>query len=422
MPIEISTPGSKSITNRVLTLAALTNKNQLTIKNAANCDDSDRMIECLNKLGLKIEQKNSTILIKGNIKKTNKTTELYTGHAGTTTRFLTALCTTLNRHVIIKGSKRMHERPINLLTEALNKLGAKIKNTNNCPPLEIFPQKLKGGQITINGNISSQYISALLMTTPFAEKDTNINIDQKLCSTPYVHMTIEIMKEFGIKIKNNNFEHFKITAKQNTTPPLQYTIESDCSSASYIGAFAALNPEIKIQLNNIFQNSLQGDIKFTNYLEKMGCKVKFNKKGVLIQGPKKLKSLKEIDFNKTPDLVMTFAVLAMFTKGKTKFTNIENLKIKETNRIKALKNEISKFGIKIKTGTDYIEIEGKPKLKKSKLINKKIPINTYKDHRMAMCFGTIKHIFKKLEIEKPNCVSKSYSTFWQDIDKLNKRL
>lgn len=416
----ISIPGSKSLSNRALILAAISEKTT-TIKNVAICDDTKYMIEGLKKLGIKCEQTGSTIKITGNngqFKKQQKITKINTGNAGTTTRFLTAFATLTENEIIIDGDKRMKERPIKDLIQALNQLGAKVTSKNGYPPVHIYPQKLKGGNVKINGNISSQYLSAILMITALADKKTIINIEQNLCSIPYVQMTLELLKTFGINIVNKNFRQFEVKPKTLKSPKI-ITIEPDASSASYIGAYAALHPQKTVMIENIYKNSLQGDIAFTQYLKKMGCNVLENTKGIILRGPNQLKPLKEINMNETPDLVMTFAVLAMFTEGKTLIKNIENLRVKETDRISALKNEIEKFGIKVRTGKSFIEITGDPGMLTRKLKNP-IVIETYNDHRIAMSFGILTDIFPTMKIKNPNCVSKSYTTFWKDIIKLNK--
>jgi len=415
MPITVKIPGSKSITNRVLALAALSNKT-ITIQNAAVCEDSDYMIHGLKKLGKIIDQKNDLIQIyQDDFKTGTSPIEIYTGNAGTATRFLTAIATLTNNTVIIEGDERMCERPIKELTDALNNLGADINTTNQCPPVVIKGRRLTGKTIAINGNISSQYVSAILMITPFIDGITKIRIEQNLCSSPYVEMTLKLMERFKVEVMNYNFIQLKIDGNQTPNPPLVFPVEPDCSSASYIGAYCALNPEAEILLLGIFKNSIQGDIKFLEHLKTMGCKITENEKGTIIKGTKNLKSLGEVDMNTTPDLVMTFAVLAMFTEGKTKITNISNLKIKETDRLKALENEIRKLGIKVKTGDDYIEINGNPKSLNTTSI---IEIETYNDHRIAMCFGILQNKFPNLKINNPKCVEKSYPTFWEDLTKI----
>ena len=398
MPIKIQVPGSKSIANRALILSALTNF-KTTLKNLPECDDTKYLLRALKKL------------------QTSKKTpiKLHTGNAGTTTRFLTAYCTLLSKHIIIDGDKRMKERPIKELVDALKKLGADISCKKNCPPVEIKPQIPKGGTIKLPGNISSQYISAILLAAPHFTGKTTINIEQELCSQPYINLTIKTQNTFDFTPKNNKFAQFKVSPQKGKSPK-NYTIESDASGASYIGAFAALNPAWTILLSNIHHNSLQGDIAFLKYLKKMGCKITPTKKGTRIRGPKELKRLGAIDMNKTPDLVMTFAALAMFTPGKTTIKNIANLRIKETNRLLALKNEIKKFGIKVETTKDSITIHGDPIHLKS--ISKKISIKTYNDHRIAMCFAILNNRFPNLHIQNPKCVNKSYPTFWEDLEML----
>lgn len=413
MPVEITIPGSKSLTNRALILAALSSE-KTEISNIAICDDTKSMIDGLRALGISITQYDTKLTIKGNTFKKGGNIEIYTGNAGTTTRFLTALCTLTENNITISGNERMHERPIQPLVDALNKLGAKIESTNGCPPLKIYPQKLTGGEITLPGDISSQYLSALLMTTPFALKPSTINIGQNLCSKPYIKMTLETMKQFNLAIKNNNFEQFQIPSGQKSKTE-SFTVESDASSASYIGAYAALNHGKIVELNNIYKNSLQGDIKFLSLLEQMGCTITEKQKGSTIEGPQKLSPLGTIDMNECPDLVMTFAILSIFTPGRTKITNIPNLRIKETDRLAALEAELKKLKINVSTGNDYIEIEGNPNFTAPQ---SEIKIETYDDHRIAMSFGLLAKKFPQIKILNPECVSKSYPSFWEDLNKL----
>lgn len=392
MPIAITTPGSKSIANRALILKTLTG-NKTRLKNLPASDDTHLLIEGIKKL-------------------TSKNPKIYTGNAGTTTRFLTALATLYGKKIIIAGDKRMNERPIGTLASALNQLGAKVKTSNGFTPVTIYPQIPTGGKIKLPGNISSQFLSAILMIAPFLKSRTIINIEQKLYSQPYIDTTIRVMASFGLKVMNKNFRQFVVNP-QKTKPPKTYTVESDASSASYIGAYAALHPGKKILLKNIYKNSIQGDIKFLHYLAKMGCKTTASKNGTLIKGPQKLKCLGKVNMNQTPDLVMTFAVLALFTPGTTTITNIGNLRIKETDRIAALKSELQKLGAKVKTCKDFIKI-------KSATINpeKQVTIETYNDHRIAMSFGILTDIFRNMKIKTRDCVSKSYTTFWSDLKKI----
>ena len=405
--MEIKIPGSKSITNRLLILAALS-KQKIEIKNVASSTDSFYLIEALKKLGFKIDQyKDSLTIEKDNSLNVEK--NIYTHNAGTTTRFLKAMSTLLNQELIISGDKRMHQRPIKALTDALNQLGAKTSCTNGCPPIKILPQTPTGGTCKLPGNISSQYLSAILMASPFFKSDTTIHIEDDLCSKPYVDITLNLMEEFGLEVKNDNYKIFTIKGSQSPSPKNIYTVESDASSASYIGALSIiLNKPIGIP--NLSKKSLQGDIQFLDLLEKMGATIKEHNNSIKITPPEKLKSLGEIDMNHIPDLVMTFAVLAGLSKETTTITNIANLRIKECDRISALECELQKLGAKVKTGKDWIRVSGPYK------IISNTEINTYEDHRIALAFGMLTSIFSELKIENPKVVEKSFKNFWEQLN------
>lgn len=417
--IEIAVPGSKSITNRVLALAAFQNR-KLTIKNAATCTDAEYMIKGLNDLAITAHQNEDIIIVEGNggnFAKQKDTIRLYTHNAGTTTRFLTAISTLTGNEITLDGDERIRERPIKPLTDALNQLGVQIETSNDCVPLQISRKRPIGGKILLPGNISSQYLTALLLIAPFLEKNTEIEILDDLCSKPYIEITLKVLEKFGLNIKNHNFEKFTISGRQKPKEISEFIVESDASSASYIGGYAALNPTKNILLKNIFADSIQGDIKFLEYLEKMGCQIINHSTGTQIKGPETLQSLGKINMNSTPDLVMTFSVLSIFTPGTTRITDIENLRIKETDRISALEKELRKLGISVNAGQDFIEITGDPKIKE-KLKNITTEIHTYNDHRMAMCFGMIQEFSPEMKIQNPQCVEKSYISFWQDLRKL----
>lgn len=394
--LKIKVAGSKSITNRALLLNFLTG-NKTKIQNLARSTDSDYLLACL--------------------KKIKTAQEFYTHNAGTTTRFFTALATLLNRNIEVTGDARMNQRPIKELTDALNQLGAKTKpSKTGCPPVQIQAQKLQGGKAKVRGDISSQYLTALLLVLPFAANDSVIEIKGDLCSKPYVDITLKLLKTFGLKVKNENYKNFLIKGNQKGQPPKSYTVEPDASSASYPAAYAALHPNKSVLLENIFKNSIQGDITFLKLLRKMGCRVNENQAGTTIQGPKTLKPLGEISMNDCPDLVMTFAILSAFANGKTKITNVENLRIKESDRLSALQTELTRLGIKATTTKSSITIHGHP----NHPLKANAAIHTYEDHRIAMSFALLQDLTKNLTIENPACTEKSYKTFWQDLKKLQK--
>jgi 3-phosphoshikimate 1-carboxyvinyltransferase len=396
--MQIKLKGSKSITNRALVLSYLAKTRLLNI---GECEDTYFMQQGLSQL------------------KKAKPGRIFLGNAGTAVRFLTSLASTENKQVTITGSKRMHERPIKQLTDALTKLGAKLEpSPTGCPPINIQPSTLKGGTVEILGNISSQYITSLLLVSPIMEKGLTIRIKGELTSKPYVEMTLNLLKKFGIKTTTTKtFSTIKVKPGQKLKAPKSGAlfIEGDASSASYLGAYAALTPDHPVTIRNIPKNSIQGDLEFTKHLHKMGCKISHKENTIKIQGPETLKTLGTVDMNATPDLVMTFAVLAALTPGTTRLTNIANLKIKECDRLKALENELKKLGVTTKTGKDYIEIKGGHPLKKF------ARIKTYNDHRIAMAFGVLKKTVRPhLQIQKPSVVRKSYPEFWSDLNKLNR--
>ncbi len=385
--IEITVPGSKSLTNRAIILASLsigTSK----ISNISNSLDSQIMIKAMKKLGVKIKKINNELQIKGNqgtFKKFDGSINV--GHAGTVARFLTAIATLIPGKVVLIKSKRMKERPIKELTEAL--------------------KAVRKGTVSIRGNISSQFISSLLMIAPVLKKGLVIKITGKLVSRSYVDMTIDLMHKFGIKVVNKKYRQL-IIKKGQELRPVTYSVEADASGASYFWAIAAVTRR-KIKVNNINPKSLQGDIKFVDILKEMGCKVTKNPKKlwIMVEGSEKLNGVK-VNMNLMPDTAQTLAIVAAFAKGNTTIAGLSTLKMKETDRLKALKNELNKMKIKCEITSDSIKIEGG--------IPQKAVIETYGDHRMAMAFAVAKLRIPELIIKNPEVVSKSFPDFW---DKFN---
>lgn len=376
----INLKGSKSISNRALLLHEVNKILGLKVPKLINLSTSDDTV---------IMQEGLKLLAQ---KKMPKKIDL--GHAGTAVRFLTAFAAATGKEVTITGSKRMRGRPIGDLVKAMNKLGCNIESTNGCPPIKIHKSGFLGGKTEISGSVSSQFLSALLMVAPLAKTPVEIALTGKRVSAPYIEMTLGMIEEFQKE-------------------PKEYFIEGDASSASYLGAYALLK-DVELQIGNLSEDSIQGDIKFLEYLKKMDGK---NSSGETI-----IKPLGEIDMNATPDLVMTFAVLGACAKGKTRITNIANLKIKESDRLKALQNELKKLEVKVKPGKDFIEIEGEGKATLlERNARKRITIETYSDHRIAMAFGVLKKtILPRLKIKNPSVVSKSYPEFWSDLNRFNK--
>jgi len=408
---KINVPGSKSITNRAILMASLSG-GKCILRNPLFSDDTKMMIEALKEIGIKIEKNKKDLIIHGKLgtfRKAKK--ELFLGNAGTAMRFLTAISCLVPGKTITTGDSRMQERPIQDLINGLNKLdiNAKSINDNKCPPIEIPFQEFKGGICEIKGSQSSQYISAILMLAPLSQhKDTIINIKGKLVSKPYIDMTLKLLERFGIKVENKKYKTFKIKAKQKYKT-IDLEIEGDASSATYfLGLAAATNKEISI--TNVGVDSIQGDAKFYKILEKMGCEILATKEYISVRGPKKLKSIGEINMNEMPDASITLAVLASITEGISTITGIKNLRIKECNRIEALVKQFRKCGIYAKELPDGIKIIGRPP--------RNTEIETYNDHRIAMSFAILSKVNPEITILNPECVKKSYPNFWKDFAKI----
>ncbi|MFA6081371.1 MAG: 3-phosphoshikimate 1-carboxyvinyltransferase [Patescibacteria group bacterium] len=385
--LKITIPGSKSLTNRAILMASLSNGSS-KIKNISNSLDSLIMIRAMKKLGIRIKVNKNELKISGNrgvFQEFNGMIEA--GQAGTVTRFLTALSVLIPGQMTVK-STMAKDRPIKELGNAL--------------------KKIRTGKVSISGSISSQFISSLLMIAPVLEKGLIIKITGRLVSSSYIDMTIDLMKKFGIKVEKINNNKLKI--KKQSYRSTDYVVESDLSGASYFFAAAAVTGK-PIRINNIEFDSVQGDLEFSNLLEKMGSRVRKNirQKWIEVKGPKVLKGI-NADMVNLPDTAQTLAVVAAFAKGKTKIIGLSTLKIKETNRLQALKNELEAMKIKSEIKYDSIIITGgKPQ---------KTTIKTYGDHRMAMAFAVAKLRIPELKIKNPEVVKKSFPEFWEKFKKI----
>lgn len=405
--IKTAVPTSKSYTNRAALIAALA-EGKSEIINPLQSDDTKVMIRALKQLGIKIAQKKNKLIIQGAKGVFNiSTKQINLENAGTAVRMLTAVLALQNSEYKVQGNSRMNNRPIGDLINALNQLGAEIKSNNNCPPLTIRGP-IKGGEVTINGNISSQFLSALLIASPLTNKPTTISVKNKLTSAPYIDMTLETMEKFGVKVRNKSFKTFNIPTQ--TYKHAKYEVEGDASSATYPLAISAINNS-KCTITNIPSTTKQADFRFLNILRKAGCKVTINKNQFTIIGPKELKPLGTIDLNSLPDAAMSVAVICTFAKGKSTLKNIENLRVKETDRLKALATELTKIGVKVKEGKSSLTIFGVPENLHG------AEIETYNDHRMAMCFSVVGSKIPGIRIINPDCTAKTYPGYWKDLKK-----
>ena len=394
--LEINLPASKSISNRALILNALS-YSAYDIENLSDSDDT-RVMEAA------FESNSSHFDV---------------GAAGTSMRFLTAFLAKTVGEWTITGSERMKNRPIKLLVDALNSLGGKIEymEKEGFPPLRIFGSALMGGDISLDGGISSQYISALMMIAPFMQNGLKINLEGKVISRPYIRMTQQMMADFGVKVA---FHENIIDIQPQTYTPIRYRVESDWSAASYWYEILALAEEGKIQLNGLKKESLQGDSHVAEIYKNFGVETEYFDNYVVISKSKeqthKLDADKlEIDFTNVPDLAQTVVVTCCLKEIPFKFSGLQSLKIKETNRVAALINELKKLGYVL-----YEPSEGELAWNEERCEPESVPsIATYEDHRMAMAFAPAA-LLKPIEILHPEVVSKSYPGFWEDIGLLNR--
>ncbi len=411
---SITLPGSKSLSNRVLLLAMLS-EGETFIENLLDSDDVRRMIDALAKLKISFEEdrpgKKIRIQGKGGRIPVNKA-ELFLGNAGTAIRPLTAALTLGHGRFVLDGIERMRERPIQDLLDGLNQLGAQVRSINNsgCPPVEIIANGLPGGVTKLSGAISSQYLSAILLASPYAQTPVEIRIKDHLVSIPYVEMTIRLMNRFGVNVDvSEDFKSFHINAPQNYKSPKTYFVEGDASSASYFLAGAAITGGT-VTVIGCGTDSLQGDAQFAKIMEMMGAEVQWKANQITVRGSGNLKGI-DVDMNEMPDAAMTLAVAALFAKGTTAIRNIYNWRLKETERLKAVSSELKKLGATVEEGEDYIIIEPPEKLLSAE-------IATYDDHRMAMAFSLAACGEVPITILDPSCVSKTFPDYFDQLSKL----
>ena len=407
---SIILPGSKSITNRLLIMAALSKGTSL-IKDCLNSDDTHQMLNALKLLGVDYQKINKDIKVTGVEHKFPVTnTDLFLGNAGTAFRPLVAILSILGGSYELKGIPRMHERPIKDLVDALLSIGADIEYLENTgyPPLKISKSKISiNGPIFINGNVSSQYLTALLIAAPLANKNLSICIKGDLISKPYIDITLKLLEQFNIFYSNKDWQTFELKTPAAFKSPKEIIVEGDASSASYFFAAAAISGSIEVK--GINKSSIQGDLKFLDVISEMGANIYYLENSIKVTSNKRLKGM-TINCKEMPDAAMTIAVLAMFASGITTLTNIKSWRVKETDRIQAMENELSKLGAIVSSTDSSITIEPPTEM------NNGVEIKTYDDHRMAMCFSLISLAHKEITILDPKCVNKTYPNFFEDFE------
>lgn len=404
----IQPPGSKSLTNRALPIAAMATGRSI-LHGVLDSDDTQVMIESLIRLGVHVEHDKPThrVIIEGHGGAfPSRSADLFVGNSGTTIRFLTALLGFAGGSYSLDGIERMRERPIGPLVNALNQLGADViaESPHACPPVKISSKQLTGGHVTISGSISSQYLSGLMLAAPLATEDVVIEIEGTLISKPYVEMTAQVMKSFGVECQfSESFDRFRIPGGQ-TYLGTEYKIEPDASAASYFWAVAAICGG-SATVTGLNQNSIQGDIGFVNCLKQMGCIVDWGNDEITVRGPAKHGI--DIDMSDVSDTVQTLAAVAVFVEGTTTVRNVAHNRVKETDRIGNLAIELRKFGVNVDEREDGLAIHP------GRLMG--ADIETYDDHRMAMSLALVGLRQQGVKIHNPGCVSKTYPDFFSDL-------
>ncbi len=411
---EVNLPGSKSVSNRALLLAALA-KGTTRLTNLLDSDDIRHMLNALTTLGVQyqLSEDKTECVVEGLGQpfSVSEPVELFLGNAGTAMRPLAAALCLGEGEYVLTGEPRMKERPIGHLVTALQDAGADIEylENENYPPLKIVGTGLKSGTVSIDGSISSQFLTAFLMSAPLAKGEVRINIEGDLVSKPYIDITLHIMKQFGVDVINNDYQEFVIPAGQHYVAPGDFLVEGDASSASYFLAAAAIKGG-EVKVTGIGKNSIQGDIQFADALEKMGAEIEWGDDYVIARAGQ-LKGI-DMDYNHIPDAAMTIATTALFAEGTTAIRNVYNWRVKETDRLSAMATELRKVGAEVEEGEDYIIVKPVPQLKHA-------AIDTYDDHRMAMCFSLVALSDTPVTINDPKCTSKTFPDYFDKLKSLS---
>lgn len=416
----INLPGSKSLSNRALLLAALA-KGTTKVTNLLDSDDVRHMLNALKHLGVKYTLSDDKSICEveglGHAFEWQNGLSLFLGNAGTAMRPLTAALCLANPNaapaeIVLTGEPRMKERPIKHLVDALLQAGADVQylEQDGYPPVAIRNTGLKGGKVKIDGSVSSQFLTALLMASPMASADTEIEIIGELVSKPYIDITLNMMKIFGVDVDNQNYERFVVKGNQQYQSPKTFLVEGDASSASYFLAAGAIKGCVKV--TGVGKNSIQGDRLFADVLEKMGAKMTWGED--FIQAEQGELVGVDMDMNHIPDAAMTIATTALFAKGETVIRNIYNWRVKETDRLTAMATELRKVGATVEEGEDFIRVQP---LDLAQFQHAEI--ETYNDHRMAMCFALVALSNTPVTILDPKCTAKTFPTFFDEFSRIS---
>jgi len=406
---RIRPPGSKSLTNRALIVAALAG-GRSTLTGVLDSQDTQVMAESLRRLGIAtvVDDDRCTAEVEGcSGLPPAERAELWLENSGTSIRFLTALATLADGTIRLDGNERMQQRPIGDLVTALNGLGAAVScdRDNGCPPVTVRGHRLPGGQATIAADLSSQFLSALLMAAPCAQSAVELDLYGALVSEPYVEMTLGVMRQFGVQVETDCPGRYRIAPQRYRAT--KYDIEPDASAASYFFAAAAVTGG-EVTVDGLCRDALQGDVRFVDVLEQMGCRVEWNSDSITVAGGT-LRGV-DVDMNAISDTAQTLAAVAVFADGPTRIRNVAHIRHKETDRIAAVAAELGRLGIRVEEETDGLTIHPggvRP-----------ATIDTYDDHRMAMSFSLIGLRAEGIRISDPGCTAKTYPHYFEDLQKL----
>lgn len=406
---SIRPPGSKSITNRALIIAALAKGNS-RLSGLLDSEDTQVMVNSLGRLGIAVEHdvSSSTAIVHGACgTPPSRAAKLWLENSGTSIRFLTGMCAVGKGAFHLDGNERMRQRPIGDLVDALNAIGADVRCEfdNGCPPVVVNARGLAGGTTRVAGNISSQFLSALLMAAPLARGSVDLEIRGELASKPYVAMTIAVMQAFGVHVDSSTKNHYRV--EPQTYRAANYEIEPDASAASYFFAAAAITGGT-VTVNGLSRNSLQGDVAFVDVLEQMGCRVEHSANSITVAGGP-LRGV-DVDMNAISDTAQTLAAVAPFASGPTRIRNVANMRHKETDRIHAVATELGRLGVKVEEQSDGLTIHPGP--------IQPATVETYDDHRMAMSFALIGLKSPGIRIADSDCTRKTYPRYSDDLQAL----
>jgi 3-phosphoshikimate 1-carboxyvinyltransferase len=410
-------PGSKSISNRTLLLAALA-EGSTEIRDLLVSEDTERMLEALAALGVEIQRLEAGAWRVGGAggEFPVKDAALFLGNAGTAFRPLTAALAFMGGRYRLSGVPRMHERPIGDLVDALRGIGADIRylGAEGYPPLEILPARLRPDTVRVRGDVSSQFLTGLLMALPLAGRDVAVEVEGELISRPYVEITLRTLDRFGIRVEREDWRRFTIRGGQRYRSPGTVYVEGDASSASYFLAAGAIGGG-PVRVEGVGRGSIQGDVVFAGVLERMGARVEMGDNWIEASAPAagRLRA-PDLDCNAFPDAAMTLAVAALFADGVTRLFNIASWRVKETDRIAAMATELRKVGATVEEGADYLRILPPH----SSLLTPDASIDTYDDHRMAMCFSLVCLGGVPVRINDPGCVAKTFPDYFREFARI----